>query len=442
MSIYLRNAVYLTFLVGLLPWLVWRWLRTGRYRAGLSQKLWGCSQLPAKPAGVTRVWLHGVSVGEIQLLAALIEQLRAKLARVEFVISTTTDTGLELSQKLYGPCSDCRIISFPMDFSWAVRRTISALNSDLLVLGELEVWPNLLALAKQAGLPVAVVNGRLSPASFRGYQRLRWLTQGMFEQLSLVVAQTQEYAQRFIQCGVPVERVVVGGSFKFDNVSFDRNCAEVSKLASLVGLQAEHQVWVVGSSQDPEECVACSAFKKAQQIHPQLKLIVVPRHRERFDSVFELLQTQGVRVLRRSRIEQPVPADQWDVLLVDTIGELRWWWGTAHLALVGGSFGSRNGQNMLEPAGYGACVAFGPRTLNFRAIVELLLGAKAAQQINSLEHIEAWLMGELNNPQHGQAQGQRAQQLIRLHQGAIDRTARELLALVTVQPAVTRSQAA
>lgn len=430
---FLRNAIYLCLIAALLPWLVLRSLRTGRYRRGLQEKLLGCKPLP-RSNGSSRIWLHGVSVGEIQLLAPLIEQLRKSIGAVDFVVSTTTDTGMDLAEKLYGQADDIRLIHFPLDFSWSVRQTIQSLSADLLVLGELEVWPNLMDISVELGLPVAVVNGRLSPHSYRGYRRFAKLVRPMFSKLSLVVAQTPEYAERFVACGVPEQRVVVGGSFKFDNVSFDRKHPQVKLLADLVGLDDQHKVWVLGSSQDPEESTCVRAFRKQLAEHAELKLIVVPRHRERFDEVYSILQSSELRVLRRSRLDQPIAADQWDVLLVDTIGELRWWWGLAQLALVGGSFGPRNGQNMLEPAAYGANVAFGPKTLNFRAIVELLLQAKAATQLESLEAVEPWLREQLANPQLGLAQGARAQALIRTHQGAIVRTVDRLQQMLPQKP--------
>lgn len=430
----LRNALYLAVIALISPWLLVRSLRTGRYRSGLHEKLLGCPQLPARKLGYVRIWLHGVSVGEVQLLAPLIEQLRTSIGSVEFVVSTTTDTGMDLAQKLYSQAADIRLIHFPLDFSWSVRKTIQSVSADLLVLGELEVWPNLMEIAAQQALPVAVVNGRLSPRSYRGYKRFAKFTRSMFSKLSLVVAQTPEYAERFVACGVPEQRVVVGGSFKFDNVSFDSNHAQVKQLAELVGLGSEHKVWVLGSSQDPEESTCVAAFKKLRGEYPELKLIVVPRHRERFDEVHTILQSSGLKVLRRSQLDQPVSADQWDFLLVDTIGELRWWWGLAQLALVGGSFGPRNGQNMLEPAAYGANVAFGPKTLNFRAIVELLLQANAATRIESLDGIETWLSEQLAQPELGKLQGARAQALIRTHQGAIVRTVDRLQQMLPQTP--------
>lgn len=435
---WVRNLIYALLLLVLVPWLLWRSWTTGRYRAGLRDKLLGCDALRHRSNNsAKRVWLHGVSVGEIQLLAPLIERLREEHTAIDFVVSTTTETGMELAQKLFGELGDVQLIYFPLDFTWSVNRTMRRVDADLLVLGELEVWPNLLQAAQRHQMLIVVVNGRLSARSFRGYQKLRWIVRPMFARLTCVLAQTQEYADRFIACGVARDRVSVTGSFKFDHVRFDANCLQVRQLAELVGIRPEHCVWVLGSSQGPEESVCCAAWDKARKNFPHLKLIVVPRHRERFDEVFQELEQfrssdpqTKVRVLRRSQISQPVRGDTWDVLLVDTIGELRWWWGLARLALVGGSFGARNGQNMLEPAAYGANVAFGPKTLNFRSIVELLLAAQAATQLESLEAIEAWLVWELTHPADGLARGKRAQSLILQHQGAIERTADAILNLL------------
>jgi 3-deoxy-D-manno-octulosonic-acid transferase len=189
-------------------------------------------------------------------------------------------------------------------------------------------------------------------------------------------------------------------------------------------------VLVAGSTQDPEESAAASALKRLLPSHPQLKLIIVPRHPERFDEVHRTLVATGLRVLRRSRLAPAQAAGDWQVLLVDTVGELKWWWGIAELALVGGSFGARGGQNMLEPAAYGAKVAFGPNTRNFRQIVRALLENEAAWELPTLDALEGWIDDQLSYPESGNARTARARNLIRSHQGAIERTMTQLNTLL------------
>ncbi len=422
------NLIYLVALLIASPWLLYRSIKRG-FREGWRQKLLGLvpgSLVDPHDARPT-VWLHGVSVGEIQLLKPLWDKLRDAHPQTRFVVSTTTQSGMALAQKLFPPEV---LFFFPFDFTWAVHRVLNTIKPSAIVLGELELWPNLIQTATQLRIPIAVVNARLSLGSFRGYQRFQWLTQGMFRRLHWVAAQDATYAQRFIDCGVPVDRVQVTGSTKFDNVNFDRKCTQVEQLRTLVGLNESQVVWIVGSTQSPEELTAAIAYMSLREANPNLRLIVVPRHPDRFDAVFHELQATGLSPIRRSLLNGPISADDWQVLLVDTVGELRWWWGLADIAIVGGSFGTRGGQNMLEPAAFGANVAFGPNTSNFRDICEILLDGGGAERLLELEQIQPWMRDQLARPEPGRQRGQKAQELIRAHQGALERTVAGLQAII------------
>ncbi len=424
---WIRNLIYLLLLAAMLPWLWWRRIKTGRYRSGLKQKLLGLDDSTDDPRPL--IWLHGVSVGEVQLLHPLLTRWREQRPELKFAVSTTTESGMELACKLFSSAADVRVFFFPLDFTWAVARTLEVLKPQVLVLGELELWPNLIDACRRRCVKVAVINGRLSVRSFGRYRRLSWLTRGMFTKLSLVAAQSESNAERFRECGAEATTCVTG-SIKFDNVAFDRHAPQVEQLRELVGLTAAQRVWVMGSTQTQEELPAVKAWQELQPEFPQLKLIVVPRHPDRFEQVAEELAATGVRLLRRSELTDAVLHDAWDVLLVDSVGELKWWWGLAEIAIVGGSFGARGGQNMLEPAAYGANVAFGPNTSNFRDIVELLLSGDAASKLNSLEEIAPWVRAQLLDPHAGQQRGQRARELIASGQGALQRTLEALKELI------------
>ncbi|MEM7476538.1 MAG: 3-deoxy-D-manno-octulosonic acid transferase, partial [Planctomycetota bacterium] len=218
-------------------------------------------------------------------------------------------------------------------------------------------------------------------------------------------------------------RVHVTGNIKFDNIETNPMHTEVQSFRDLMQIDPRTKVLLVGSTQDPEELHALRAFTGAARRHEDLKLILVPRHPDRFDEVWGSVSAEataaGVKSMRRSRIDQTVSKQDWDILLVDTVGELRWWWGCADLALVGGSFGSRGGQNMLEPAAFGANVAFGPNTSNFRDIVQMLLRCDAAIQLPELEEIPTWLESQLTDPVEGKARGKRAQSVVLQQQGAM-----------------------
>jgi 3-deoxy-D-manno-octulosonic-acid transferase len=439
------NTAYLLTLGIALPWLVIRLLKTGRFRKvsasvkGLSTKLFGVRERQLEylshrrtrsgQDGYQVVWLHGVSVGEVQLLAALYAHWKASHPEMQFVVTTTTESGMELAQRSF---PDADVVYFPWDFSWSIRRTIQSIRPNMLVLGELELWPNLIDTCRSNNVPVAIVNGRLSERSFRGYRRLRFVTQRMFRRVSLVLAQTQEYADRFIASGCEPERVRNVGGLKFDNASFDRSAEAILQLRTLVGLESPstYPVVIVGSTQAPEEEAAMRAFERVQSHHPQARMIIVPRHPDRFASVYKILKQSPARVLRRSQLTTPISAADWDVLLVDTIGELRWWWGLADVAVVGGSFGKRGGQNMIEPAALGCNVAVGPNTSNFRDVVRSLKEADAITVLPDLEALPDWLASQLSEPEGGHARGAAAQELIRRQQGATKRTLHALTELL------------
>jgi len=415
---YFLNCLYAVLIVLAAPWLVYQRLRHGKYREGWDSKVWGRVG-PRRGSGPC-LWLHAVSVGEVNLLAPLLERWDRLHPEWEVVISTTTQAGYKLACKRYAPR---RVIYCPLDFTWAVRRAMRAIRPTLLVLTELELWPNLIAAAKAHGARVAVINGRLSAQSFRGYRRVGWLLRRTLAALDLVAAQNDEYAARFLELGVRPEALHVTGSIKFDGARTSRQAQEVRRLAELAGLTGEQIVFLAGSTQETEEALALDVFEHLADEFPQLRLILVPRHPERFDDVATLLERRGVSYVRRSRLEgDPMRAASARVLLVDAVGELGAWWGTASIAFVGGSLTRRGGQNMIEPAGYGAAVSFGPNTWNFRDVVGLLLAHEAAVVVRSGTELEAFVRRCLADPPHAAELGRRAQALVLQNQGAADRT--------------------
>ena len=429
---WLHNAVYLVLLVLLAPWLLAQAIRRGKYRQGLAAKLLG--RVPIRRGQRPCIWLHAVSVGEVNLLTELVKQIETVLPQVECAVSTTTRTGYQLARRRW---PDRFVFYCPLDFSWATRRAMRRIRPEVLVLAELELWPNLIRAAGVHGAKVAVVNGRLSDRSFRGYCRLRTLVRGMFRRLELIAAQSEQYADRFVQLGAPAASVHVTGSLKFDGVTGDRDDLRVRQLASLAGFDSEDRVLLAGSTQEGEEALALEAFGRLAGPFPQLRLVLVPRHPERFAEVGELLDASGVPWQLRSQLDEhsqmryalanrAAPR----VLLVDTVGELAAWWGTAHFAYVGGSQGRREGQNMIEPAAYGAAVCFGPRTRNFRDVVQLLLAEQAAEVVHDASELAVFVRRLLDNPTGAAAMGERARQLVAGQRGATQRTVDLLAKLI------------
>jgi 3-deoxy-D-manno-octulosonic-acid transferase len=386
---YLLDFVYLLALLAVSPWLFWRALRTGRYRRGLKDKLLGvspCHLVTLSPCHPAPVWFHGVSVGEVHLLRQVVAGFRRRFPGRPCVVSTTTDTGLEEARKCF---PDLPVFAFPFDFSWAVRRTLRRLRPALIVLAEGELWPNLLLAARAHGVPVAVVNARMSPRSFRRYRRLGAPARWLFRRVDLFAAQTEEYAGHLRALGAPAGRVHVTGSVKFDGAPGDRHNPRTQELRRLFDVRDEDLVWVAGSTQAPEEEVVLDIYEHAKARHPNLRLFLVPRQRDRFDEVARLLRRRGMPFVRRSALADPrssILGPRSSVALVDTIGELGALWGLADVAFVGGSLdGKRGGQNMIEAAAYGAAVVFGPHVWNFRDPAARLVGCGGALQVQDAE---------------------------------------------------------
>ncbi len=422
---WLLNIVYLCVLTILSPGIVWRMVRHGRYRRGLLQKLTG--HLPDMAGHELVVWFHAVSVGEVLQLQHVVARFcDTSPHRWRILITTSTDTGYDLAVERF---PDCTVSWFPLDFSWAVNRALDRVQPNLVVLTELEFWPGFLDTCHRRKIKTAVINARMSDGSFHRYSQARWLVKPLLNHISVVTAQSTEYAERLIALGTRPERTAVTGSVKFDGVTTDPSNEATVALRTLFCIDTGDVVIIAGSTQSPEEEMVLKAWKKLRCRYPHLRLILVPRHRERFDAVASLLARDNVRCLRRSTLDEAprkIPKDA--VILLDTIGELSACWGLADIALVGGSFGSRGGQNMLEPAAFGAAVLFGPNTWNFRDIVRLLLSQQAAIEVAAENQFETHLRQLLDDEDLRTELGLAARRIVLTQQGAIQHTVQLLLA--------------
>lgn len=408
------------------PYLILRSLRTGRYRQNLRQKFWGWNQSIPK-SSTKRIWLHGVSVGEIHLLRILVKALRQELPEVQLVISSTTDTGLAEAKKIF---VDHTVIVFPLDFTWSVRNTLRHIQPDLIVLAESELWPNFLQMASQKNIPVIVVNGRMSPRSARRYQKVARLARSiLFHHVSRFAMQSSTYAQGLSSLGVSAEKIIVTGNIKYDGVSLDRNNPKTQKLQQELGLDDSHLIWVAGSTHAPEEEICLEVFTRLKIVFPQLKLILVPRSQDRFDEVAGIIEQVGLSYARRSRSQ----SSRSDVILIDTIGELSAVWGLATVGFTGGSLNqTRGGQSMIEPAGYGVPVVFGPYTFNFKDAVAGLLEVNGAQVIHNADEMETVLKEWLSDIAIRTRIGENAKKFVVAQQGATSKTVREIRNLLGI----------
>jgi len=423
------NLIYVLLLVLLSPVILFRMAWRGKYREGLWEKLSG--DAPHRIGERPCLWFHAVSVGEVLLLRPLVREMTRRRPGWDVVISTTTPTGLSVARRTF---PDQITFYAPLDFSWATRRAMGRIRPTVLALVELELWPNLIRAAKRSGAKVAIINARLSARSHRGYRRIRGPLGSTLNLIDVVAAQDEDYARRFVDLGVPAERISVTGSVKFDGLESDRDNARTRELREELGLSNSDLVFVAGSTMEGEEAAALSAYRAAKRHHPRLRLVLVPRHAERFDAVARMLEDAGETVIRRGRGDSAPKGGagaSTPVILIDTIGELGAVWGLADVAFVGGSLlPGRGGQNMMEPAAYGASVMFGPHTANFREIVDQLLARNAARRVAGSSELTLRLQEDLDDPENAAARGAAGRRFVLAQHGASGRTLLELDRLV------------
>lgn len=434
---YLLNLVYAAVLLLAFPWLACQAVRKGKYREGYRAKFLGL--VPRRTSRRPCLWMHAVSVGEVNLLGPLVDEIARQRPDWECVVSTTTMTGMALARKKYPKHT---VFYCPLDFTWAVRRAVDRVRPDLLVLAELELWPNLVGAARRAGARVAVVNGRLSEPSYRGYRRVRPLVKRLLARIDLLAVQDESYAERFRALQAPPERIHVTGSMKYDGAETDRENPATRRLRRRAGIAADDVVFLAGSTQEPEEAMSLAVYRQLAPRWPRLRLILVPRHPDRFEAVARLLDDSSLAWQRRTALEKAPPDPAARILLVDTVGELGAWWGTAQIAFVGGSMGDRGGQNMIEPAAYGAAVCFGPNTRNFRDVVAAMLQRNAATVVGNESGLAGFVERCLTDPDEAAAQGARARRLVAEQLGATQRTLDLLTALLDRRAADRRKHVA
>lgn len=380
------SAAYLLLLPVILFRLAWRARRNPAYRERWRQRL-GCydsAQRLDEP-----VWVHAVSVGEVGAAAPLVRALRERFPFAPVLVTTTTPTGFDTVTRQFG--ASVLHVYFPYDLPWIVRRFLRRFRPRMLLLMETELWPNVIHEARAGGIPVVLVNGRMSEQSARRYRSLRGFTASMLRELTCIAAQTAADAARLRDLGAPAERISITGSLKFD-VHLPASVFEEG-AAIRRDLGINRPILMAGSTRPGEEEVLLEILVKLRTRHPGLLLVIAPRHPERFELVAEMCRRAG-HVVARRRAGDPCRPEV-DVYLVDTMGELLKFYAAADVAFVGGSLAPLGGQNVLEPAALGVPIATGPSLYNFeeiaarlREVGALRVGADAAALVEIISH---WL---------------------------------------------------
>jgi 3-deoxy-D-manno-octulosonic-acid transferase len=412
--------------IALLPRFAYDAFRHGKYVAGLRERL---GRLPAiETNGRPVVWLHCVSVGEAQAARPLARAILDQFPSHALVVSTTTLTGQRVARDVFRDDA-ASVIYFPFDWAWTARRALRLVNPCAVLIMETELWPNFLRECKRRRVPVAIVNGRLSERSFRRYQLIPRFTNRIVNYLDLALMQTEADARRVRALGLPPERVIVTGNVKFDVGVGAGEQLLTAELRGRFALDDERTLIVAASTHTPEEQIILEAFKLLRSMpgNDQVRMLIAPRHPERFAEVESLLESSGLLWSRRS--DAPGERDpRSDLILLDSIGELRAVYPLAGIVFIGGSLTPTGGHNILEPAAAGVCTVTGAHTFNFKAIVAAFLEADALVQLpalalkdapSSLAHI---LQELLANEGRRRAIGENARAVLEDNRGATART--------------------
>jgi len=407
--------------VAALPFYLWRARRSGKRLPSFRERMGGAA---VAPPGAPSLWIHAVSVGEVLTARILVAPLRARFPAHRIFVSTTTVTGRAVAERSVAGADG--LFFAPFDWPTPVRKTLDRVRPALLVLVETEIWPNLIHEAHRRGVRVAVVNGRISPRSFVRYRAVRGLLGRVLAEVDLFLMQSAPHAERARQIGAPAGRIRALGNLKYDALGDAQAPAE---LAGLLGHGADGRpLWVAGSTVAGEEAMVLAAFREVRSRVPQARLLIAPRHPERFAEVAALVEAAGFRAERRSALG---PAGwEGDVLVLDTLGELARVYSLASVVFVGGSLMPSGGHNILEAAATGKPVVVGPHMENFQEIADEFQAEGALSVVVSAEELAREVAGLLADPARRAALGGAARAIVDRNRGALARTVDALAELL------------
>jgi 3-deoxy-D-manno-octulosonic-acid transferase len=409
----LYNTALLPLRAGVAIWAAWASRDEGKRVEWAERR---ARRLPAISHG--GVWIHGASVGEARIVTELAGGLRSRRPELPLAVSAYSTTGHAQLPK--PPAVDAAFF-VPLDFPGLATRVLDAVRPLALALVETELWPNLLHETHAAGVPVVLLNGRLSPQRMNRYRKLSRLYRPLLGRMASLGAQSSEDAERLCELGAPPEAVVVTGNIKYD-LPLPRSEPESTRRR--LELPRERAVFAAGSTAPNEEAMALQAFELARRNRPDLLLVLAPRHVTRADEVAELVRSRGLRCVRFSTGESAASAD---VLLVDTLGDLVALYQIAQVAFVGGSLVPVGGHNVLEPAALGVPVAFGPFTEHFREPAEALERAGGACRVRDAAALGDIVDRLLRDDDRRQEMARRAGQVVEANRGALERSVSLLL---------------
>jgi len=425
----LYNILFTIFFVLSAPYYFLRMWRRGNWLTGFRERF-GYYNRNLKQALTNRqvLWLHAVSVGEVNLCTQLIRALEPRVPNIKIVVSTTTTTGMaELRRHLPAHVSK---IYYPIDRRKCVIRAFDTINPEAIVLFEAEIWPNFLWRAGDLRVPLFLANARLSNRSYRGYRRLRFLFRSLFASFTGVSAQNEADAERLRKIGCRPETIRVVGSLKYDAAKLDGpRRLDVSALLQQIGVPADAPILLGGSTHAGEEIALADIAKRLRILFPKLFLVLVPRHFERCREVGRQLRERDVKFIYRNEVLASTQLREGQVacLLVNTTGELRFFYERATIVFVGKSLTAAGGQNPIEPGAAGKAMVFGPNMQNFTDIAHNFVAQTGAIQVNSVAALEITVGELLADEKRREELGHNALRVVRENLGAVGRTVNMIL---------------
>ena len=417
---YLMDLIYLFVALGYSPVLLYRRLRYNRYRQGWNNRF---GRINRRQPDKKCIWIHAVSVGEVNATQTIVDELTKKFSDHEILITTTTDTGFARANAIYG--SRLQVCYFPLDLSWIMERAFAAIKPSICILMELEVWPNFAQQAAALNIPVIVANGRVTERSMSRYMKIKPFVKKMFTNVTCILAQTEQYAQRFRQLGCNDEKVIVTGSLKYDTAQITDKVEGADVLASQLFGKFKIPLWVAGGTGTNEERIIIDVYKKLREKDEfkDVRLAIVPRKPERFDEVAALIKAKGFDLIRYSEVKNNKSNSKLDsVILGDTMGDLRKFYSLATVVFVGRSLVPMGGSDMMESAALGKCTVFGPHAFNFEQTVTALLADNGAILVNNAEELLATLEKCLSDEDYAEQISANGRKVIEQNQGATEKT--------------------
>jgi len=420
-SVFLWTS-YQTLLISLL-FLLWPVL-VRKLGKGLKQRFGFLDQSIRRIEDENIILAHGASVGEVVAMANLIRALEKEFPNFKFVISTLTTTGQAMGRKVIPGAS--AFIYFPFDFSWVARRLLDTIRPRLFIITETELWPNFIMETKKRGIPVVLANGRISSRSFGKYRVARFFMKEVMRNIDLFIMQSKIDAERIISLGADASRVTVAGNLKFDMGS------HIPSLADL-DFEINRTIFVAGSTHRGEEEIILDVYLEIIKSHPDMVLVLAPRHLERLVEVEKLLSNRNLKSIRRTEFSSKFELNKSSqVILLDTIGELNRFYALARIVFVGGSLVPVGGHNILEPASLGKAVLFGPHMDNFREIANSFISKGGGRVVSNRVELLKNILGLLSNDKELERMGKTAREIVEAHKGASEKSARLIKKLLLV----------